>query len=295
MPVIRTAVAPPAARRRGGIPPYIPLLIPAVAFMLLVYAFPFLSSIVTSFLDQQGVPSLSNYRRTVDLYARDIIFTLVVSVSNTAGTILLAIALAAYLRVRNSRMSRFIGHVYKLGIFIPFVVVAQMMRTFLAPHGLLNVTLARTGFIDIDSPLQLFNFSGLTFGFMWKLVPFAILIIYGGFQMIDNSYLEAARSTGAGFFAMVARILVPMNKSSILVATVLVYAQIVSCFTLPYMLLGGRTPTTITVDIAHRVTYFRDYGSANSLGVISYALVLVAAAYYLKTSVRQYRQGADNA
>jgi ABC-type sugar transport system permease subunit len=41
------------------------------------------------------------------------------------------------------------------------------------------------------------------------------------------------------------------------------------------------------VDIAHRVTYFGDYGVANALGVISYLMVLVTAIFYLRYSVRK--------
>ena len=108
--------------------------------------------------------------------------------------------------------------------------------------------------------------------------------------MIDNSYLEAARSTGAGLPRVVIKILIPMNGPSIMVAMVLVYAQIVSTFTLPYMLIGGKIPTTITVDIAHRVNYFRDFGVANALGVISYILVLFTAVYYLKSSLQKQKR-----
>jgi len=159
------------------------------------------------------------------------------------------------------------------------------MNSFLAPHGLLNVALAQLGLIDLKQPLQLFNFAGLSFGFLWKQVPFAVLIMHGGFQMIDNSYIEAARSAGAGMGKVITRVLIPMNKSSILVSLVLVYSQIVGTFTLPYMLIGGKIPTTITVDIAHRVNYFRDFGVANALGVFSYLLVLLTAWYYLKTKL----------
>jgi putative spermidine/putrescine transport system permease protein len=55
------------------------------------------------------------------------------------------------------------------------------------------------------------------------------------------------------------------------------------------MLIGGKVPTTITVDIAHRVGYFRDFGVANALGVCSYVLVLITAAYYLRTKLREAR------
>jgi ABC-type Fe3+ transport system permease subunit len=112
-----------------------------------------------------------------------------------------------------------------------------------------------------------------------------VLIIHGGFQMIDDSYIEAARTAGARLFKVITRILIPMSKSSIMVALVLVYSQIVGTFTLPYMLIGGKSPTTITVDIAHRVNYFRDF--ANSLGVFSYFLVFFTAIYYLRSSVRK--------
>ncbi len=202
---------------------------------------------------------------------------------------MLAILLAMYLRFRRSLVSRLMTGLVRLPIFIPMVVVAQMMNSFLAPHGLLNTALARLGLIDLERPLQLFNFWGLSLGFVWKLVPFSLLIIHGGFQMIDDSYIEAARSAGARLGTVITRILMPMSRSSILVALVLVYSQISGTFTLPYMLIGGKIPTTITVDIAHRVNYYRDFGVANTLGVFSYLLVLVTAVYYLRSSVRERR------
>ncbi|MEW5816414.1 MAG: ABC transporter permease subunit [Spirochaetota bacterium] len=276
-----------AVRREFSFPPYIFLLFPAVTFMLLMYAYPFISSFIRSLADAQGRFSLANYAKTFDLYLKDIAFTFAVTLVSTLITAVLAVLLAVYIRLRGSWVSRVLAALFKLPIFIPFVVVAQMMNSFLAPHGLFNLALARLGLIDIDQPLMLYNFFGLTFGFTWKMVPFAVLIIFGGFQMIDNSYIEAARSAGARLLKVITRILIPMNRSSIMVALVLVYSQIVGTFTLPYMLIGGKIPTTITVDIAHRVNYFRDFGVANTLGVISYLLVLFTAIYYLRSSVKK--------
>lgn len=255
--------------------------------MLLMYAYPFVSSFTRSMLDADGNWTFANYAKTWELYLKDIVFTFGVTVFSTAVTGVLAILMAVYLRFRQSRISAILSGLYKLPIFIPFVVVAQMMNSFLAPHGLFNVALAQLGLVDINQPLQLFNFSGLSFGFIWKMVPFSVLIIHGGFQMIDNSYIEAARSAGARRLKVIVRILIPMSKSSIMVALVLVYSQIVGTFTLPYMLIGGKSPTTITVDIAHRVNYFRDFGVANTLGVFSYFLVLFTALYYLRSNVKK--------
>jgi putative spermidine/putrescine transport system permease protein len=276
-----------SVRRRLRLPPYLLLLFPAVTFMLLMYAYPFVSSFTRSFVGSEGNLTLQNYAKTWDLYLKDVVFTFSVTVFSTSVTAVLAVLLAMYLRFRQSLISRLLAGLYKLPIFIPFVVVAQMMNTFLAPHGLLNIALAQIGLINIDKPLELFNFWGLSFGFVWKMVPFSVLIIHGGFQMIDNSYIEAARSAGASRAKVITHILIPMSKSSIMVALVLVYSQIVGTFTLPYMLIGGKIPTTITVDIAHRVNYFRDFGVANTLGVFSYLLVLATAIYYLRSSVKR--------
>lgn len=255
--------------------------------MLLMYGYPFVSSFTRSFIDSEGNLTLQNYVKTWELYLKDVAFTFAVTAFSTSITAVLAVLLAMYFRFRQSPISRLLAGLSKLPIFIPFVVVAQMMVTFLAPHGVLNLALAQLGLINIDKPLELFNFWGLSFGFIWKMVPFSVLIIHGGFQMIDNSYIEAARSAGAGGGKVITHILIPMSKSSIMVALVLVYSQVVGTFTLPYMLIGGKIPTTITVDIAHRVNYFRDFGVANTLGVFSYLLVLVTAIYYLRSSVKR--------
>jgi len=280
---------------RGGerkLPPYLPLLAPAVIFMLLMYAWPFISSVIQSFAvtEMEGAPGFGNYVKAWELYRKDIAFTFATTVFNTflVGTV--AVLFSVYFRLRQNRVSALLSAIFKLPIFIPFVVVSQMMTSFLAPHGLLNIALAHVGLVNLDKPLQLFNFSGLSFGFAWKQIPFAMLIIHGGFQMIDNSYIEAARSAGARMPKVITRVLVPMNKNSIVVALVLVYSQIVGTFTLPYMLIGGKTPTTLTVDIAHRVNYFRDFGVANALGVVSYVMVLFTAAYYLRSKIREARR-----
>ncbi|RKX75699.1 MAG: ABC transporter permease, partial [Spirochaetes bacterium] len=254
------------------------------------YGYPFAASIVKSFINRQGLLSFDNYIKTWDLYLKDILFTFGLTVSNTLIVGVISIILAVYFRLRESTVSRVLLYLYKMPIFIPFVVVAQMMNSFLAPHGLLNVVLAQTGLINMERPLQLLNFYGLSFGFIWKLVAFSAFIMHGGFQMIDNSYIEAARSAGARMPRVITRILIPMNRSSIMVALVLVYSHIVSTFTLPYMIISGKIPTTITVDIAHRVNYFRDFGVANTLGVISYIMVLFCALYYLRTTVRTAKE-----
>ncbi|MDP2944791.1 MAG: ABC transporter permease subunit [Atribacterota bacterium] len=266
--------------------PYI-LVFPAVMVILLLYLYPFLASFWKSFISKEGVLSLANYEKTLRIYRYDILFTLGVTVLSTFIATVASIFVAVYLRLSKGWLSNSVGILYRLPIFLPFVVIAQMMRSFLAPHGVLNLFLAKLNLIDIENPLQLFNWVGLTFGFVWKEAPFMILIICGGFQMIDDSYIEAARSVGAKLPQIITKILIPMNKPTILIAVTLVFCSLVGCFSFPYMLIGGKSPVTITVDIAHRVNYFGDYGVANALGVFSYIMVSLLALYYVRSMMKK--------
>lgn len=277
-------------KRRGGWGWLLPfsLLLPAVGLMLALYAYPFVLSIYRSLLVKgEGALTLANYAKVRELYLRDVFFSLEISILSTAIAAVLSIALAAYLRLATGQFARLIGNVYRFPIFIPFVVVAQMMRTFLAPHGLLNIFLAQMGLINLEAPLGLLNWKGLTFGFVWKQAPFMTLIVLSGFEMIDDTYIEAARSVGAKLPQVIVRILVPMSRATISVALILAFTSTVGTFTLPYMLIGGKVPTTVTVDIAHRVTYFGDYGVANALGTLAYVMVIFTAIYYLRYTVRR--------
>jgi ABC-type spermidine/putrescine transport system permease subunit I len=255
--------------------------------ILLLYLYPFLASFWKSFISKEGVLSLVNYEKTLRLYRYDILFTMGVTAFSTFIATVLSILVAVYLRLSTGWLANSIGILYRLPIFLPFVVIAQMMRSFLAPHGTLNLFLAKLSLVDIENPLQLFNWVGLTFGFVWKQAPFMILIILGGFQMIDKSYIEAAKSVGAKLPQIITKVLIPMNKPTILIAVTLVFCSLVGCFSFPYMLIGGKTPVTITVDIAHRVNYFGDYGVANALGVFSYILVSLLAIYYVRSMMKK--------
>jgi len=270
----------------ANILPYI-LVFPAVMVILLLYLYPFLASFWKSFISKEGALSLVNYEKTLHLYRYDILFTMGVTAFSTFIATVLSILVAVYLRLTKGWLANSIGILYRLPIFLPFVVIAQMMRSFLAPHGILNLFLAKLGLINIENPLQLFNWVGLTFGFVWKQAPFMILIILGGFQMIDNSYIEAAKSVGAKLPQIITKVLIPMNKPTILIAVTLVFCSLVGCFSFPYMLIGGKSPVTITVDIAHRVNYFGDYGVANALGVFSYILVSLLAIYYVRSMMKK--------
>jgi len=263
------------------------LVLPPFIVLALFYFYPFAYSVLISFTDSKGEFTLENYRRALELFRGDIIFTIWLCALSTVVTGLIAILLAAYLRLSDSPLKKYFKALYRLPLFFPMVVVAQMMRDFLSPHGYLNLMLAELGVIDLSNPPYFLDWKGVLLGFLWKQLPFMTLITLSGFLMVGDEYIEAAKSVGAGPLRILWNILIPMSRSSIAIAFILVYASNMSTLSLPYMIIGGAKPTTITVDMAFLVTYLGDWGTANALGVISYLAVGAFSAYYLHQMVKR--------
>ena len=79
-------------------------------------------------------------------------------------------------------------------------------------------------------------------------------------------------------------IVLPQVARNVMVALVLSFVTMMSVLSVPIMVSGG-SPTMLTVDMAFRINSYSDYGTANALGFISYALTGAAAWIYLKRGV----------
>ena len=181
----------------------------------------------------------------------------------------------------------FIEFMFKLPLFIPFVVVGHAMRTFLAPKGILNSLLSMIGLINIDSPPEYaYGPIGTIIALSWKQSAFALLLIMSAFQSVDKSFLEAARNLGASKFRQIREILLPLSLGSIAVSSVLIFTSFLQNFSVVMMMGSGRGARHIMVDIYQQINYLNNMGVANALGSVSYLLALGAAVVYLRKAVK---------
>lgn len=258
------------------------LILPALSVLGLLYVFPLVRAIWSSFYDRVGNFTFGNYIKVFDLYTRDIIYSVLMT-SATVGVVLaIGIVISSYLRFKDWK---FLDYLYRLPLFIPFLIVGHAMRIFLAPHGTLNSLLTRM-FGAEELPGISGSWTGLLFSFVWVMTPFATLIILGAFKALDPAYVEAAQNLGASKLRIVFDILIPLSGPSIMVAMILTFVRTISSLTIPLM-VGPNKPNMITIDMMFRVNYFNDWGVANGLGVISYLIVMGLAIYYLRYMVAE--------
>ena len=260
------------------------LFVPAILIVAVLFVYPFCLSLLRSFQTEQGW-GLQNYLTVWDLYKGDMLYTLEISLASLIILLLFATILGGYLRLKQNNTLEFL---FKIPLFIPFVVVGHAMRVFLAPHGTLNVLLAAIGLINLDNPPSIaFSGTGVVFALVWKNLSFALLMMMGAFRSVKDSYIDAAYNIGAKSLKTIFSILVPMSKGAISVAAVLIFTSMMGSFSIPVMLGTANGPQMAMVDLYYQIVYQNNYGVANAIGVISYLISMGAAIYYLKLVTKE--------
>jgi ABC-type spermidine/putrescine transport system permease subunit I len=264
------------------------LMAPALVMVGLLFVYPLVYSLAFAFRNEQtGGWDLGNFVKAFTLYGGDIALTAGVTVLSTMLVGVFAIAVAGYITLgENPRAVALLRWIYRWPLFIPFVVAAQLMRTFLAKNGMLNNALMSLGVVDPMHAISLLDWRGVVITFVWKQLPFAALLISGAMASMDRSMIESARGLGAGRFRILLEIVVPQVRSTVLVALILSFVTMLSALSVPMMIIAGSS-TMITVDMAWRVNSYGDYGVANALGFVSFAMSGVAAWFYLRQGIRE--------
>lgn len=266
---------------------YLLLVAPAALMIAVLFLYPLGFSLIAAFTDDARHFTLAHFTKVSALYSSDIAFTLVIVLTSVALLAVISITLSAVIALSPCRpIVRMLGFLYRLPLFIPFIVAAQMMRTFLAKNGLMNNALVAT---DLFTPLETVSWlgwKGIIITFVWKQLAFATLLICGAMAALEQSQILAARNLGASRPRILFDIILPQVLPAIGVALVLSTVTMMSVLSVPLM-IGVGTPTMITVDMAFRVNSYGDYAVANALGVVSLLICGALSWFYLRHSLQQ--------
>jgi putative spermidine/putrescine transport system permease protein len=261
------------------------LVAPAVLVVLILFVYPLGYSLLSAFTAKNGAFGFDNFIKTFDLYGTDILFTMVIVTVSTVLIGIFAALIGGYLVLGEHPIAvAALKWLYRWPLFIPFIVAAQCMRTFLAKNGMLNNVLDTLGLVDVANLSGLLDWRGIIVTFVWKETPFVALLVSGAMAALDRASIEAARNLGAGGLRILVEILLPQVAGVMTVGLVLAFVTMLSVLSVPIMISGG-SPTMITVDMAFRVNSYSDYGVANALGFVSYLIAALAGWIYVRRSV----------
>jgi putative spermidine/putrescine transport system permease protein len=263
------------------------LIAPAALMVGIFFLYPLCFSLYSAVTLDSGELTLAHLNKAFELYSKDIIFTILIVLICVAILAVLSITIAGIITLSPFRtLSKTLDFLYRLPLFIPFIVTAQMMRTFLAKNGLMNNTFIASGLLTPMETVSFLGWSGIIITFVWKQLAFSTLLIAGAMAALDDSQIRAARNLGASRWRILLQIILPQIAPTIGVAMVLSTVTIMSVLSVPLM-IGTGTPTMMTADMAFRINSYGDYHVANALGLVSYSICAVLAWFYLRQNLKE--------
>lgn len=184
------------------------------------------------------------------------------------------------------------GAIYLMLIVTPLftteVIRALGFKIILAKHGIINTALLATGLLD--EPLQLiYNDFAIVVALIHSIIPYACLVLIGVLVGIDKSYLEAARTMGAGRIKTFWHVTLPLSIPGISGALVVSIIWCLSIYSIPEF-LGSGAKYTMTMLIEEQILSVFNWPFADAVAVILVVLTTVGLTLSFKFSEKKEKQ-----
>jgi putative spermidine/putrescine transport system permease protein len=232
------------------------LVLPAVALVIGLFAYPFLYGLALSLAPKEG-GALAKYQRFFAdpfLYGT-IATTLWLAVPVTVLNLVLAVPVA--LRVRLMRRQRLLTTVLVLPVTLGTVLVAEGLLNYLGPQGWLNRALMTLGLIH--APVRLIhNYWGVFLSLVITGFAFTFLLTLSYVTGIDPALEQAAAVLGADARARFRHVLLPLLLPGLAITFCLSFVQAFSVFP-SAVLLGAPAGPTRVISIAAYQAAFEQY------------------------------------
>jgi ABC-type spermidine/putrescine transport system permease subunit I len=275
-------------------------VVPAVLFLLIFFAAPFVVLVYYSLLTVEqgnivGGPSLDGYARLLTDPFTYYLFGRTIALS--AGVTLLCLVFGFPVAYLYTRVRSRLAKTAILGSVITPLLTSSLVLAFgwiviLGRRGVLNDLLIGMGVIQ--EPLSiLFTLQGVFIGMVQVHLPFMIVPLIATLQSISRDLDDSAVDLGATRWQVFWRITVPQSVPGIAAGTSLVFILSYTAFTIP-TLMGGASLQIVSVYIWNnvRLLTWSTAAAVASLLLITSLIVIVGLNAYSRRLTRwQHLQG----
>jgi putative spermidine/putrescine transport system permease protein len=271
---------------RPGLDRTLWLVVPAAAFMLLLFVYPFLYGLALSFTPDKG-GALANYEKffTTDNLWPTIWTTMRLALPVTIINVFVALPIAFKMRTK-SPYRRAVTTILVVPITLGTVLIAEGMLIYFGPKGWLSQGFQ---FLHLyEGPIRLtHNYWGVLISLVVSGFPFAFLLILSYITGIDPGLARAAATLGAPPWAQFRHIYLPLLAPGLAMCFCLSFVQAFSVFPSAVLLGSPAGPTRVISIAAYEAAFEQyDYALASAIAMIMgfVQLVVVAAVLALRTA-----------
>lgn len=280
------------------------LLIPAVAVLLLVFAYPIGRSLWLSLFDQNLATGLkpvfsgfNNYGRLIGdgRFWQSFWVTTRFTVITVVLELILGMGIALVLN-RSFSGRNVVRTIAILPWALPTALIALGWTwIFNDQYGIANDILLRLGLIKegINWLGEPFTATvALVVADVWKTTPFISILLLAGLQSISHDLYEAYSLEGATPWQSFYRITLPLLMPQIIIAMLFRFAQAFGIFDLVQVMTGGGpggSTEVVSLYIYATAMRYLDFGYSAAMVVVTFLLLILAVVLctYLITRYRK--------
>jgi putative spermidine/putrescine transport system permease protein len=258
------------------------LAVPAVAYLLLLYALPLAWLLMKSIIGPAGL-TLQPY---LDFFVDPFNWRVVWNTLSVAFWVTLVCLLVGYpAAFALARAGAALQIAMLVAIILPLsvgvVVKAFAWQIVLRRDGVVSQVLVALQVWDEPQRL-LFTEAGLVLGAANIFLPFMILPIYSVVKLIDPRLLEAGATLGAAPLYRFFNILLPLTLPGVVSGVAFVFSMSVSMYVIPSLLIGDRFQTLSTLT-GRSFLFMRNeqLGSTTAVILLTLAVSVVVASGWL--------------
>jgi ABC-type spermidine/putrescine transport system permease subunit I len=217
----------------------------------------------------------------------DIAATVWVTVAAVLVVLVVAYAVALYLRFNHNRLARILSAVYLIPLFIPVVIASYALVTFWNAGGYVDAILFHLGHPGFSG--LSYTLTGVVVAQVWVNLPFAILMLSSGLTGVPDALVDASRDVGSSFFRAIIRIVVPLNTLPTVIVLTFTGIGILGSFTIPY-LMGPTAPQLLGVATTTYYQAFNEPQQAQALAVLTFLLAAGIGGIYVWANIQTNRR-----
>jgi multiple sugar transport system permease protein len=125
---------------------------------------------------------------------------------------------------------------------------------------------------------------------VWKMYPFAMIMIQAGLKAIPKNLFEAARLDGAGGFRVFYSITLPQLQAVLSVLTLLLIIWAFNSFTFIYQITAGgpaRSSEILGLKIYHDALRNMMFGRAAAQAIVLFIMMFIFSVVYMKITYKK--------
>lgn len=267
------------------------LLAPAIAVFVLLFAWPQVTLVASSF-SKPAPWGLANYTRFLGdahylgVLGRSLWLAALVTLICAA----LGFPLAFWLARLESRYVPLLLMIATFPLWISAVVRSFAWMVLFYRNGLMTVALRDLGLVPANFQLM-YSFAGIVIALAQVLLPLMVVTLYAVIRSIDRDLENAAMNLGASPGAAVWLVTLRLSSGGLLAGSLLVFSLAVSAFATP-SLVGGPRAQLMSVVIQEQTLELLDWPFAAALSAILLVIGIAVAVLYSRLLGREARASA---